>query len=55
MSSRKYVESLSDYVGETVTISGWVYTKRSSGKIRFIVVRDGTGLMQAVIVKSNVS
>ena len=55
MSSRIYVENLSHCVGETVTISGWVYTKRSSGKIRFIVIRDGTGLMQAVIVKSNVS
>ena len=55
MSSRNYVENLSHCVGETVAISGWVYTKRSSGKIRFIVLRDGTGLMQAVIVKSNVS
>lgn len=55
MSSRIYVEDLSAHVGETVSISGWVYTKRSSGKIRFVVVRDGTGLMQAVIAKSNVT
>src|SRR5208283_3048399 len=55
MSSRLYVENLSRCVRDHVTISGWVYTKRSSGKIRFIVIRDGTGLMQAVIVKSNVS
>jgi asparaginyl-tRNA synthetase len=55
MGSRIYVENLSHCVGETVTISGWVYTKRSSGKVRFVVIRDGTGLMQAVIVKSNVS
>lgn len=55
MSSRIYVENLSHHVGETVSISGWVYTKRSSGKIRFVVLRDGTGLMQAVIVKSNVA
>src|SRR5271169_489072 len=55
MGSRIYVENLAHHVGESVSISGWVYTKRSSGKIRFIVIRDGTGLMQAVIVKANVS
>ena len=43
MSSRIYVENLSHHVGESISISGWVYTKRSSGKIRFIVLRDGTG------------
>ncbi len=53
MSSRIYVEHLSHHVGEIVAVSGWVYTKRSSGNIRFIVLRDGTGLMQAVLVKSN--
>jgi asparaginyl-tRNA synthetase len=55
MGTRIYIEDLSRCVGETVAISGWVYNKRSSGKIRFVVVRDGTGLMQAVVVKSNVS
>jgi asparaginyl-tRNA synthetase len=55
MRSRIYIEDLSKHVGEEITISGWVYNKRSSGKIRFIVVRDGTGLMQCVIVKANVS
>jgi len=55
MGTRIYIEDLARCVGETVTISGWVYNKRSSGKIRFIVIRDGTGLMQAVIVKANVS
>src|SRR3989338_6560627 len=55
MGSKIYIEELSKHVGESVTISGWVYTKRSSGKIRFLIVRDGTGMMQAVIVKANVS
>lgn len=47
-----YIEDLNTYVGQEVTIYGWVYNKRSSGKIKFIVVRDGTGLLQCVMVKS---
>ncbi|MBI1805685.1 MAG: asparagine--tRNA ligase [Ignavibacteria bacterium] len=49
--ARVYIEELSKHVGEEVAIRGWVYNKRSSGKIRFIVVRDGTGLLQCVMVK----
>ncbi|MFW6180267.1 MAG: asparagine--tRNA ligase [Spirochaetota bacterium] len=40
--------------GEEVTVSGWVRHLRTSGKIAFIEVRDGTGLMQAVVVKNQV-
>jgi asparaginyl-tRNA synthetase len=43
-----YVEDLSKHVGETVTVKGWLYHKRSSGKIRFVVLRDGTGVVQCV-------
>ncbi len=49
-----YIEELSKYVGEEVEIKGWLYNKRSSGKIRFVILRDGTGLAQCVIVKNNV-
>jgi asparaginyl-tRNA synthetase len=52
---REYIEDLSRHVGEEVTIKGWVYHKRSSGKIRFIVVRDGTGLLQCVMVKGHIA
>ncbi len=52
--ARIYIEELHRHVGEQVTISGWVYNKRSSGKIRFIIVRDGTGLLQCVVVKGSV-
>ncbi|MDE3059263.1 MAG: asparagine--tRNA ligase [Bacteroidota bacterium] len=55
MSSRVYIENLADYVGREATISGWLYNKRSSGKIRFLILRDGTGVLQGVIVKQNVS
>ncbi|NLY52254.1 MAG: asparagine--tRNA ligase [Firmicutes bacterium] len=50
-----YIEELSQHVGQEVTIKGWVYNKRSSGKIQFILVRDGTGIVQGVLVKSEVS
>jgi asparaginyl-tRNA synthetase len=39
--------------GETVQIAGWLYNLRRSGKIAFPILRDGTGLMQCVAVKSN--
>ncbi|HUN64852.1 MAG TPA: asparagine--tRNA ligase [Bacteroidota bacterium] len=52
--SRVYIEQLKDHVGETITVSGWVYNKRSGGKIRFLILRDGTGLLQCVMVKGSV-
>jgi asparaginyl-tRNA synthetase len=52
---RIYIEDLPAHEGETVTIHGWLYNKRSSGKIRFPVLRDGTGYLQGVIVKGAVT
>ena len=46
------VAELSAHVGQTVTIRGWVTHVRSSGKVAFAVIRDGTGIMQAVFVKT---
>lgn len=46
------VRDLAAHAGELVTVGGWVTTKRSSGKIRFVVVRDGTGMVQCVIARS---
>ncbi|MGA1360866.1 MAG: amino acid--tRNA ligase-related protein, partial [Gemmatimonadaceae bacterium] len=48
------IADLPDRVGQTVTIRGWVTHLRSSGKIAFIVLRDGTGLLQCVVVKKEV-
>ncbi|MBU1299101.1 MAG: asparagine--tRNA ligase [Bacteroidetes bacterium] len=50
-----YIEELSKYVGDEVEIKGWVYNKRSSGKIRFIIVRDGTGIVQCIMMKNAIS
>ncbi len=48
------VRDLADHVGETVEIRGWLYNKRSSGKISFLLVRDGTGIVQGVMVEAEV-
>ncbi|OGF99879.1 asparagine--tRNA ligase [Candidatus Gottesmanbacteria bacterium RBG_13_37_7] len=42
------------YIGKIVDIKGWVYNKRSSGSIAFLQIRDGTGFMQATVVKNEV-
>src|SRR5688500_3408853 len=48
------ISGLRAHVGETVTVSGWVVTTRSSGKIAFVVVRDGSGTVQGVLSKKEV-
>ncbi len=49
-----YIEDISKYVGQEVTVKGWLYNKRSSGKIRFLLIRDGTSFIQAVLSESDV-
>ena len=49
------ISGLNSEVGRTVTVRGWVTTVRSSGKVAFLVLRDGTGLLQCVLVKSTVT
>ncbi len=49
-----YIEDIGRHVGEEVTIRGWLRHHRSSGKIQFLVLRDGTGDLQAVVVKATV-
>jgi len=51
---RVRVESLGDHVGERVEVRGWLYNKRSSGKISFLLVRDGSGIVQGVMVEAEV-
>lgn len=44
-----YIEDLKEHIGRPVEIRGWLYNKRSSGKIRFLLIRDGTGILQGTI------
>lgn len=53
--NRIYIEEAGKHVGEEVTLLGWLHQKRSSGKIQFLMVRDGTGYIQGVLVKNAVS
>ncbi|WP_172250498.1 asparagine--tRNA ligase [Saccharibacillus deserti] len=55
MSTKTDIRGVSGHVGETVKIGCWVNNKRSSGKIQFLQLRDGTGYIQGVVVKSEVS
>ncbi len=49
------ISGLHAHLGETVTVRGWVVTTRSSGKIAFVVVRDGSGYVQGVLSKKEVT
>ena len=51
--TRISINDAAAHTGETVEIAGWLYNLRRSGKIAFPILRDGTGLMQCVAVKSN--
>ena len=47
------IKNLARHVGEEVEIRGWLFNKRSSGKIAFLIVRDGSGVVQGVLLKTN--
>src|ERR1700730_18614391 len=49
-----YIERIGSYDGQDVTIKGWLHNRRSSGRIHFLIVRDGTGFIQAVVSKAAV-
>jgi asparaginyl-tRNA synthetase len=48
-----YIENVGAHEGNEITLRGWVYNKRSSGKLQFILLRDGTGIIQCVAFKGN--
>jgi asparaginyl-tRNA synthetase len=52
--NRTTIDSLGKFVGTEVTLAGWLYQSRSSGKIQFLIIRDGTGLCQCVVEQGKV-
>src|SRR5436190_2963359 len=48
-----YIRDLSNKVGEAVTLKGWLYNTRSSGKLVFLQLRDGTGIVQCIVFEGN--
>jgi asparaginyl-tRNA synthetase len=49
------INSLLKHQGQKETLAGWLYNSRASGKILFLIIRDGTGLCQCIVEKANVS
>ena len=50
-----YVADIAQHEGQEVTLHGWLHNRRSSGKLHFLQVRDGTGTIQCVVFKGNVT
>ena len=55
MAPHVYVEDLKQHVGQQVTLKGWLYNMAGKGKLYFLQVRDGSGVVQAVVSKADVS
>lgn len=55
MKDQVYISDIAKHVGQEVTIKGWLYNIRSSGKLMFPQLRDGSGIIQGVLFKKNVS
>ncbi|MGB7068773.1 MAG: asparagine--tRNA ligase [Pyrinomonadaceae bacterium] len=51
--NQTYINQLNDHIGQKVTLKGWLYNTRSSGKLVFLQLRDGTGIVQCVVFKGN--
>src|SRR5260370_14454445 len=49
-----FIRDVAKNVGEEITIKGWLYNSRSSGKLMFTQIRDGSGVIQGVVFKKNV-
>lgn len=49
-----YISDVSKHEGNEITIKGWVYNKTNKGKLRFLLLRDGTGVIQGVVFKKGV-
>ena len=48
------INRISEFEGQTVQLNGWVYNSRRSGKIGFLMMRDGFGLIQCIVTKNDV-
>src|SRR2546425_4552614 len=53
MEGHVYIRDIAAHEGEEVLLKGWLYGKRSSGKLHFLQVRDGTGIVQCVASKAD--
>ena len=54
MSTYTTIEKIADYVGQDVTLKGWLYNKTGKGKLQFLQVRDGTGIIQCIAYRPEI-
>lgn len=50
-----YIRNFPAHIGEQVELKGWLYSRRSKGKLHFLLLRDGTGIVQSVVARGDVS
>ncbi len=55
MMTQVYIRDVPSHVGREVSIKGWLYNKTHKGRLWFLLVRDGTGVIQSVLFKGNVA
>ncbi len=55
MTEHVYIENIAAHEGKEVTIKGWLYNKTDKGRLQFLLLRDGTGVIQAVVFEDGVS
>ncbi|MDW8141704.1 MAG: asparagine--tRNA ligase [Candidatus Bipolaricaulota bacterium] len=53
MRGQTYIEEVAQHVGQEVLICGWLYNRREKGKIQFLIIRDGTGIIQGVVTQAD--
>jgi len=53
--NKSYISQLKNSLGRQATLFGWLYQARSSGKLQFLIIRDGTGLCQCIVEKGKIS
>jgi asparaginyl-tRNA synthetase len=53
MRDQIYIEEVGKHVGQEVLICGWLYNRREKGKIQFLIIRDGTGIIQGVVTQAD--
>ncbi len=55
MAEQVYIRDVAKYEGKTITVKGWLYNKRDKGKLQFLLIRDGTGIIQAVAFQKEIN
>ncbi|MGI6209237.1 MAG: asparagine--tRNA ligase [Anaerolineae bacterium] len=55
MDNQTYIRDVAEHVGEEIVVKGWLYNRTDKGRLQFLQVRDGSGVIQAVVFKKNVS